>query len=373
MIRSLIRKLDWVTFATMILLSALGLVVIYSTTLNVAEGFTRAQKQGLSFVLGLVVFVVMCLIDYRAWRSYAKILFVTMMLVLVAVLFLGTNVRGTHSWFDLGFYRFQPSEVGKFVMVIVLGNFFSKHIKDRKRLVSVLSSLVYVVIPFVLILLEPDLGTALVYVGLWLGMLLASGIRLRHFMLLAIAGVFVLSLGWTQLKPYQQDRILVFMNQSKATTEEAKKEQLAAGYNVHQSQIAIGSGGLLGKGLGQGTQSQLNFLPEQQTDFIFAATAEELGFGGSVFLLGLFTILIVRMIWIAHVARDDFGMFVSIGVASIFLVQIIVNVGMNLGVMPVTGIPLPLVSYGGSSILATMALLGLVESVYIHRKEIEFK
>jgi rod shape determining protein RodA len=366
MIRTLIRKIDWVTASTMILLSALGLVVIYSTTLNEAGTFNRAQKQALSFLLGLVVFVVLSIIDYRAWRSYATVLYITTLIVLVAVLFLGTNVRGTHSWFDFGFYRFQPSEVGKFILVIVLGHFFSKHVKDRRRFGSVIRSLIYVTVPFILILLEPDLGTGLVYIGLWLGMLLASGMRLRHFVILMLIGSFILTLGWTQLKPYQKDRILVFMNPNSS-------ELLGAHYNVHQSQIAIGSGGLIGKGLGQGTQSQLKFLPEQQTDFIFAAAAEELGFGGSVFLLTLFAILIVRMIWIAHLARDDFGMFIAVGVASIFLVQIIVNVGMNLGVMPVTGIPLPLVSYGGSSVLSTLALLGLVESVYIHRKGIEFK
>lgn len=350
----------------MALLSALGLVVIYSTTLSEVGGFSRAQKQGLSFLIGAVVFVVMSIIDYRAWRSYATVLYIVILFVLIAVLFLGTNVRGTHSWFDLGFYRFQPSEVGKFVLVVVLAHFFSKHIKDRRRFVSVITSLIYVTVPFVLILLEPDLGTGLVYIGLWLGMLLASGMRMRHFVILTLMGAFVLALGWTQLKPYQKDRLLVFMNPSAA-------ELLEAGYNVHQSEIAIGSGGLMGKGLGQGTQSQLKFLPEQQTDFIFAAAAEELGFAGAVFLLTLFAILIIRMIWIARLARDDFGMFIAVGVASIFLVQIIVNVGMNLGVMPVTGIPLPLVSYGGSSVLSTMALLGLVESVYIHRKGIEFK
>lgn len=366
MIRTLLRKIDWVVLSTMALLSALGLVVIYSTTLSDVGGFSRAQKQGLSFLIGAAVFVIMSIIDYRAWRSYATVLYIVILFVLIAVLFLGTNVRGTHSWFDLGFYRFQPSEVGKFVLVVVLAHFFSKHIKDRRRFVSVITSLVYVAVPFVLILLEPDLGTGLVYIGLWLGMLLASGMRVRHFVILTLMGAFVLALGWTQLKPYQKDRLLVFMNPSSA-------ELLEAGYNVHQSEIAIGSGGLMGKGLGQGTQSQLKFLPEQQTDFIFAAAAEELGFAGAVFLLTLFAILIIRMIWIARLARDDFGMFIAVGVASIFLVQIIVNVGMNLGVMPVTGIPLPLVSYGGSSVLSTMALLGLVESVYIHRKGIEFK
>lgn len=366
MIRTLIRKIDWVTFATMILLGALGLVVVYSTTLSEGGGFNRAQKQGLSFVIGLTVFFVMCVIDYRAWRSYAKVFYVGLLVVLTAVLFLGTNVRGTRSWFDFGFYRFQPSEVGKFILVVVLAHFFAKHVKDRRRFGSVISSLLYVVVPFGLILLEPDLGTGLVYIGLWLGMLLASGMRLRHFVILTLIGAFVLVLSWTQLKPYQKDRLLVFMNPNAS-------ELLEAGYNVHQSEIAIGSGGMFGKGLGQGTQSQLKFLPEQQTDFIFAAAAEELGFSGSVFILTLFTVLIVRIIWIARVARDDFGMFIAVGVASIFLVQIIVNVGMNLGVMPVTGIPLPLVSYGGSSVLSTLALLGLVESVYIHRKGIEFK
>ena len=312
-----------------------------------------------------MAFGILFFFDYRLFRNYALALYVLMVVALVAVLFFGVEIRGARSWFDLGFYRMQPSEFGKFVMVVVLAKFFSTHAKDKRRIKTVILSGLYVMLPVVLILLEPDLGTALVYVGLWLGMLLVTGTRARYFAMLLITGIIVSVFAWSfVLADYQKDRLLVFVN--------PEVDPLDQGYNVKQSQIAIGSGGLFGKGLGQGTQSQLNFLPEQQTDFIFAATAEELGFVGSSFLLLLFAVLIARLIWIAKKSRDDFGMFIAIGVASIFLVQIIVNVGMNLGIMPVTGIPLPLVSYGGSSILVTLALLGLVESVYIRHRTIDF-
>lgn len=361
-----LRKLDWIMLAAIILLAALGLVIIYSTTLSSGEIFTRVQKQLLSFILGLIAFTLFLFIDYRLFRNYALPMYIGTFVLLVAVLILGVDIRGSQSWFDLGFYRLQPSELGKFAMVILLAKFFADHRRERKMLKSVILSGVYTAIPVGLILLEPDLGTALVYIGLWFGMLLASGMRLRHFLLLVLMGVLVSVFAWTTLfDTIQKERILVFVDPNRAPLEE--------GYNVRQSQIAIGSGGILGKGLGQGSQSQLQFLPEQQTDFIFAATAEELGLAGSVFLLTLLTVLIARIIWVAKVSRDDFGMFIAFGVASILIIQVVVNVGMNLGIMPVTGIPLPLVSYGGSSVLATMALLGLVEGVYLRHRTIDFK
>ena len=372
MIVNTLRKVDWIIASAIVLLTALGLVVIYSTTLDTG-GFTRAEKQLLSFVLGMIVFVAFALIDYRIFKNYAVPLFITLIIALIAVRIFGPVTRGARSWFDLGFYQLQPSEFGKFIIIVVLAKYFSDHTKDRKRLKSVLLSAAYVAVPALLIFIEPDLGQSIIYGAVWVGMLLASGVRWRYMAMLLGVAIMLAVLVWTfVLQPYQKSRLTVFINQGAATTEEAQRTKLKEGYNVHQSQIAIGSGGLMGKGLGQGTQSQLNFLPEQQTDFIFAALSEELGFAGSFFLLFLFLVLLSRIIWVAKIARDDFGMFIAIGVASVFLVQLIVNVGMNLGLMPVTGIPLPLVSYGGSSILVTLALLGLVESVYIRHRVINF-
>lgn len=366
MILQKVRKFDWITLTAVVLLAVLGLVVIYSTTLDTSETFTRVHKQALSFFLGLCFFVFFSIIDYRIFKNYAIALYVGMLILLILVLFLGVDVRGARSWFDLGFYRMQPSELGKFAMIILLAKYFADHARDSKRLRSILLSALYVGLPVGLILLEPDLGTALVFMGVWIGMLLASGVRARHFAMMVLAGIIVAALAWTfVLADYQKERLMVFIN--------PEVDPLDQGYNVTQSQIAVGSGGLLGKGLGEGSQSQLKFLPEQQTDFIFAATAEELGFAGSLFLLTLFGILLMRIIWIAKISRDDFAMFIAIGIFSMLLVQILVNVGMNIGIMPVTGIPLPLVSYGGSSILVTLALLGLVESIYLRHKLIDFK
>jgi rod shape determining protein RodA len=373
MILNTLKKFDWIIASAIVLLTALGLVIIYSTTLDTG-GFNRAEKQLLSFLLGLVVFIAFALIDYRIFKSYAIPLFIVLILSLVAVRLFGPVTRGARSWFDLGFYQLQPSELGKFIIIVLLAKYFSDHMKDRKRLKSVLLSAAYVAVPTLLIFIEPDFGQSIIYGVVWLGMLLASGIRARHVLLLVgvalLVGVLVYSFV---LKGYQKDRLNVFLNRQQSTNAETQKADLGARYNVRQSEIAIGSGGIMGKGLGQGTQSQLNFLPEQQTDFVFAAISEELGFAGSFFLLTLFFVLLVRIVWVAKVARDDFGMFIAIGVASVFLVQLVVNVGMNLGLMPVTGIPLPLVSYGGSSILVSLALLGIVESVYIRHRVINFR
>ncbi|MFC1640526.1 rod shape-determining protein RodA [Patescibacteria group bacterium] len=361
-----VKKVDWFILAAVILLGALGMVIIYSTTLDSGETFTRFHKQALSFVIGMSAFVVLAIIDYRTFRSMAAPLFVVLALLLIAVLIFGIEVRGAKSWFDLGFYRLQPSEIGKFIMVVALAKYFSDHMKDRRRLKMVAVSAVYTLLPAALILVEPDLGTAMVYGGLWLSMLFATGTRARNYALIAVVAIVAAVFAWSfLLADYQKDRLISFVDPT--------YDPLDQGYNITQSQIAIGSGGLLGKGLGHGSQSQLKFLPEQQTDFIFAATAEELGLAGSAFLILLFGFLIVRTIWVAKISRDDFGMFIAIGVAAILLIQTLVNIGMNLGLMPVTGIPLPLVSYGGSSVLVTLALLGLVESVYIRHRMIDFR
>jgi rod shape determining protein RodA len=219
-------------------------------------------------------------------------------------------------------------------------------------------------VPFTLVLMQPDLGSALVYLVMWLGLLLFSGIKRVYSLILVVSGILVSWGAWAfALKDYQKNRIISFLNPA--------ADPLGSGYNVIQSKIAVGSGGLFGRGLGHGSQSQLRFLPEQHTDFIFAVLTEELGFLGGFLLLFLFLILFVRMIKAGKFSRDEFGIILAIGAVIIFTFQIFTNVGMNIGILPVTGIPLPLVSYGGSALLIFLMLIGLIESVFVRGRKAE--
>ena len=243
-----------------------------------------------------------------------------------------------------------------------MGHKSQEKIKDIRY---VLLSAVYVSIPALLILIEPDLGSALVIFFTWLGMLLCSKMNKKHLAVLLLVGVLASSFGWFfVLHEYQKNRIYTFLDPS--------QDPQGRGYNVLQSIIAVGSGGIFGRGVGRGLQSQLKFLPERQTDFIFASTAEELGLLGGIFILTMFGVIFSRLLAAARRARDNFGMYLTLGIFFMFLVQVVVNIGMNVGLVPVTGIPLPLLSYGGSSLLTTMFALGLAQSVVARQKAVKF-
>ncbi len=351
------QKFDWFLLIAVLLLLALGVLMIYSSTIGeLGTDRENTYRQIIYIAVGIGLLFFVCLFDYRIFRTYSRIFYLIMIAALVAVLFLGTEVHGSRSWFDFGLINMQPAEFAKVITIIVLARYFSKHSDVMYKFKHVLISGIIVSIPVILIMLEPEFGSALVLVLIWLGMLMFARIRLWHVGAVfgSLAGLFLVAWQFV-LRDYQKERVSVFLN--------PENDPLGQGYNVTQAKIAIGSGGVWGRGLGHGSQSQLNFLPEQHTDFIFAVLAEELGFIGCVFLFSLFAFLFYRIVRIARLARDRFGMFLVLGTAVLILSQIFINIGMNLSIFPVAGIPLPFLSFGGSSILTILICIGLVLSV----------
>jgi rod shape determining protein RodA len=281
--------------------------------------------------------------------------------ILGAIFLIGQVSGGAQRW--LGEGAVQPSELSKILIIIVLAKFLADHEDQLDQFGTVLTSLGVVGVPMVLIYLQPDLGTALTMIAIWAAMIWLAGMRFRHLALLVVGGLSALPLVWLNLEAYMQQRLLLFINPAGDPD---------SYFNVHQALVSIGSGGWVGKGLTKGTQSQLHFLRVRHTDFIFAVTAEELGFLGAAAMIGLLFFLLWRILRVAERARDTFGRLLAAGVGGLVLFQGVINIGMNLGLMPVTGIPLPFVSYGGSSFLTLMLGMGLVESVAMRHKKLEF-
>jgi rod shape determining protein RodA len=300
--------------------------------------------------------------DYRHIARLSTPTYFVMLGLLLLVLLLGTTVRGTLGWINLGFAKVQPVELAKLTLIIFLASFFAKKRTELGDFSRLFASLVLAGIMVFLVLLQPDLGSALVLIGIWAGMILIAGLRWSQFFLLIGLGLMLVGASWFFLAPYQKDRIMnVF---------EPKADTRGSGYNVLQAMVSVGSGGLMGTGIGHGSQAQLNFLPEKHTDFIFATLTEELGLVGAVFILLMYGVLLYRIWRIGVGAQDNFGYLACSGVFFFFLIQIVVNVGMNIGLLPVTGIPLPLVSYGGSSLVAMLAAIGLVLNVHLKSQEV---
>lgn len=357
------RYFDLYIFGSSTLLLVLGLLMIWSTTLNSPTNLFLRQL--VYAVLGFVVLFALSFFDYRKFKKTTGALYILTILALLAVWFLGHSAQGSTRWIDLGIFRLQPAEFAKLVMVVIVAKFLDLTRESLKSFRYVVLSAVYVSIPAVLILIEPDLGSSLVIFFTWMSMLMVSKMNKKHLALLLLIGIVLSSFAWFFiLRDYQKNRIYTFVDPA--------KDPRGAGYNVAQSIIAVGSGSLTGRGVGRGLQSQLKFLPERQTDFIFASTAEELGLLGSAFILSMFGIIFFRLINAARSARDNFGMYLTVGIFFMLLFQVLINVGMNVGLLPVTGIPLPLLSYGGSSLLTTMAALGLVQSVVARQKAVKF-
>jgi rod shape determining protein RodA len=277
---------------------------------------------------------------------------------------LGKTALGATRWIDFGFFQFQPSEFAKLVMIVVLAKYFSANYDFMDSWRHLATSLLYVLVPAGLVLIQPDLGTALVLMVIWGVMAIVARVRLSHLAVLIGGALAAIPLLIPLLKPYQRARLEVFFNPT--------ADPLHTGYNVVQSTIAVGSGQLFGRSLAAGSQSQLNFLPSQHTDFIFAVLSEKLGFVGGMLVILLFVALLLRGLHIASQAEDRFGVFVATGVVTMLLFHLFINIGMNVGLMPVTGIPLPFVSYGGTSLLVSLLAIGLLESIAVRRKKIEF-
>lgn len=353
----LFRNIDWGIVGVIIVIAIMSLAAIYSTAR--LEYFT---KQGIYFILGFFLMFAIASIDYRIFKNSWLVLltYVLSVILLASVLVFGSRVRGASSWLDLGFFRVQPVEIIKVTVVILLAKYFSTRHVEIYHFKHIVISGIYILVPVFLTLRQPDVGSFLAILMIWVGIMIISGIKKKHLAILAVLGVATCMASWMfLLKPYQKARINTFLN--------PQADSLRSGYNVIQSMTAVGSGGIFGKGVGLGSQSQLNFLPEQHTDFIFAVIAEEWGFAGVLLLLGLFAVLFYRLARIIAETSDNFGKLYVVGIYLLFLCHIIVNIGMNIGLMPVTGIPLLLVSFGGSSVLSTFIALGIAQSIRVHK------
>lgn len=323
----------------------------------------KANTQLFFFIISFGLYAGASVFDYHLLKNYIKHIYVFSLLLLLITYVIGISVSGSERWLELGNFRFQPSEFAKLALIIfVSGYLFIKPSVLRNFLELV--KLIFLIVPFIVfVFLQPDLGTSLVLIGITFGVLFFSGIKKIYFVAgLAIFGLLSSPI-WHILKDYQKIRILVFLNPS--------LDVLGSGYNVIQSLIAIGSGGIIGKGFGHGSQAHLNYLPVFWTDFIFASFSEEWGFLGVLTLLFLYILLLGSMLYIVAKSRDSFGSLLVIGIFFLFFIQFFINVGMNLGLLPVTGITLPMISYGGSSLIVSSVLLGLVQSVWIHRNQYE--
>lgn len=350
---------DWVLLVLVVAITGVGLAVLYSISRTGTEDY--AYKQALWLMIGLVSGVVLAYRDYNRLRSAVPILYVANILLLAAIIVVGFSALGAQRWISIAGMRFQPSEFAKIAIIITLAAYLSNSKEGLESWRGVAGVLLHVAPAFLLILIQPDLGTSLVIVAIVAGMLVAGGAKPRHLLVLLLMGVLFVALviNFHLLQDYQVKRLVVFLN--------PEVDPLGSGYNLQQSMIAVGSGQMRGKGLFSGTQSRLSFLPIRHTDFIFAVLAEELGFLGAAAMVTMFVALISRAFYLASAARSDFGLLLGAGIASMWLFQVVVNIGMTIGIMPVTGIPLPFVSYGGSSALANMMAAGLLASLAIHR------
>ncbi len=346
-----LKNLDWIIVGVASLLAAIGLVSIHGSTL-----FSR---QALFLGLGILLMIVVSFFDWRILKedSYlVLLLYSTGILLLLGLFVFAPAIRDVRRWYDFGIVSFDPVEYVKIVLIILLAKYFSGRHVEMYKFSHIILSGMYVAIPAVITLFQPDLGSALVLISLWIGILFISGIKTKHLIILFLIGVILFSLGWAfVLKDYQKARLTGFL--------EPRLDPQGINWNPEQAKIAIGSGGIFGQGIGEGPQTRYGFLPETETDFIFSALAEETGLIGVIIILTLFSLLIWRILRIALRAPDNFSRLFCSGFVIILLVQVFVNIGMNQGLLPIVGIPLPLVSYGGSNLIFTFIALGIIQSI----------
>lgn len=365
--RRYIRNLDWILILTVFLLTGVGLVLIASATHTEAlrTGVNYfVQRQGLFLAVDVLLVILLLRLDYHVLKQVALPLYVLTLILLLGVMFFGHSTMGAQRWIRLGPVIFQPSEFSKVFIIVCLAAFLDRQAGSLEHWKEYLPAGLFLLAPFVLVLRQPDLGTALVFGAIGFSMFWVCGFKTRWIAWMTGVLICLSPLIWHFLHEYQRNRIRVFLN--------PELDPFGAGYHVIQSKIAIGSGLLLGKGWMQGTQSQLNFLPENHTDFIFAVAGEEFGFIGAVVILLLYLILIWRGLTIALNAEDRFGMLLATGITGMYLFHVLVNIGMTAGIMPVTGVPLPFLSYGVSSLTTNMLLAGLLLNINLRKTRLQF-
>jgi len=356
---SFFKKTDWFLIMIIAFLAVFGLAAIYSVALGRGAGeFLNFHKQLIWLIVSFIVIFIIANINYRLWQKIGWLGYLLSLLMLILVLTpLGSTIHGSRGWFDFGWFSFQPVEMMKIFLIIILADILSRYGRTIHKLSQLIIIGLLAFAPLGLVMLQPDFGSAMILFFLWLASFLLIVKKKWQVLLILLTIISVVIFAWFFVfKDYQKDRIKNFINPA--------LDPQGSGYNVKQSIIAVGAGRLMGKGLGFGSQSQLKFIPESQTDFIFSVIAEELGFVGVVFILTFFALLFYRLYKIAGAASDDFGLFLTLLIAVLIFFHVLINIGMCLGLLPVTGISLPFISYGGSFLLTIMILIGLTLNIY---------
>lgn len=356
-----VKRFDWTLIIALVPILAWSLFTLKAVGGGTSDYFFT--RQALWIAIGLAIMFAMGSVDWRLFANSGVIIVLYILLVFVLGLLLvgGSRVKGAASWFDLYVASFQPAEAVKLVLIFLLAKYFSSRHIDIARIRHIIISGLYTFVPVLLIFLQPDLGSAIIIVAIWLGMTLVAGIWLRHIVLLATLGIMVAGIGWVMvLAPYQKDRITTFLNPA--------LDPQGAGYNAVQSIIAVGSGSILGKGVGFGSQSRLQFLPESETDFIFAAFVEEWGFVGATLLMVALGVFIWRVLAIGFSSPSNFTKLFAVGFSIMIMVQVTIHAGMNMGLLPITGITFPFLSYGGSNLVMLFLGVGILQNIYRERQ-----
>lgn len=364
--RRIASNFDWTIFILTLIISALGVLVIFSATHGASsEGLKNLYTTQIVWIAyGVACLLIVLLFDYRYLGQFAYLLYFLSLLSLVFVLLFGKTISGAQRWLIIGGMTFQVSEMAKIALIITLARYFGGgRLIGEYKLKDLFVPAILTVIPFLLIAKQPDLGTSLVLVFILFVMILFIEVHPKILVFLIGGTILTLPLSWMFLKDYQKNRLLTLIDPN--------VDPLGTGYHILQSRIAIGSGGFWGKGLLAGTQSRLHFLPEQHTDFVFSVLAEEAGFAGSCVLLILYLLLIIKAVDVVHKVKDRFGMLLGIGIISTFCFYVVFNIAMTIGLFPVVGIPLPLMSYGGSSIVSTYIAIGIVLNIGMRRLSVE--
>ena len=352
------RRITW-SFALVLTVTALvGIAMLYSAANGNLDPW--ATRQAMRFGAGLVLMIGIALTDIRFLLRWSYVIYGIALALLALVEITGVSGMGAQRWIDIGVIQLQPSEAMKVALLLALARYFhGLTMEETRRLRALAVPLLLVLAPAALVLRQPDLGTAIMLLLASSALIFAAGVRLRVFAAVAVAGMAAIPLAWQFLREYQKERIFTFLD--------PERDPLGAGYHILQSKIALGSGGMFGKGFLNGTQSHLSFLPERQTDFIFTMLAEEFGLMGGLTLLALYTLILIYGFVIGLGAKNQFSRLVAIGVTSTFFIYVFINIAMVTGLIPVVGVPLPLVSYGGTALLTIMAGAGLLMSIYVHR------
>ncbi len=357
-----LKNFDWLMFSSVILLSVFGLLQIYSIALGQLDNdFSNFNKQIVFLIIGIILLFIFTFIDWRLLKSLKNYLYLSAVFLLTAVLIFGESIRGGTRWFSMAGLGIQPAEIVKVILIIYLAAFFTNlatKVKTARHLL--LSALTTLILVF-LVIIQPDFGTAMILLSVWLVVVIVSGFKRKYFIVMALIAFFASFLVWSLVfEDYQKDRILTFIDPS--------QDVRGTSYNINQAVIAFGSGGLIGQGLGFGSQTQLKFLPEAHTDFIISVVAEEFGFLGIILVLSFFALFFARCFKALKLVKHDFGTYFIVSAMALIFIQMFIIIGMNIGIMPVVGLALPFMSYGGSSLISLFILVGIIENIIIKSK-----